>query len=108
MVLMAGLELPSKAIREQISAAIDFVVHLTRMPDGTRKLEEIIELTGMEGDTIVSQKIFEFKQKGYDKNHMVVGSFDSTGIVPNFIHGIKERGIPVDITVFRKSSKAKA
>ncbi len=83
MVLMAGLELPLQAIREQVSSAIDLVVHLERMRDGTRKVVKVAEVQGMEGESIVMQDLFEFKQTGIQGTR-VVGSLKSTGLRPKF------------------------
>jgi pilus assembly protein CpaF len=85
MVLMAGMELPEKAIREQVSSAINIVIQLVRFPDGTRKITKISEMMGMEGNTLVMQDIFVFDQKGIDKDGNVVGEFKATGIRPHFI-----------------------
>jgi pilus assembly protein CpaF len=100
LVLMAGIELPSRAIREQISSAVSVICHGARLVDGTRKIVEISEITGMEGDTITMQSIFEFKQKGFDAQGKIIGYFTATGAVPKFIHEIRERGIKVDMGIF--------
>jgi pilus assembly protein CpaF len=83
MVLMAGLELPLRAIREQISSAVDLVVHVDRLPDGTRKVVKVTEVQSMEGDTIVMQDIFAFNQTGM-RNGRVLGSLEPTGLRPRF------------------------
>ena len=101
MVLMAGLELPSRAIREQISAAINLIVHGERLPDGTRKVVSISEITGMEGDTITLQTIFEYHRTGFDDNGKILGELRATGMVPKFVHELKERGTEVDMDLFR-------
>jgi pilus assembly protein CpaF len=101
LVLMAGMDLPSKAIRDQIAAAIHLVVHEARLPDGKRKVTLITEVTGMEGNVITMQDIFKFQQRGYGPGGEVVGEFSPTGVVPKFIHDLRARGIPIDMNVFR-------
>lgn len=95
MVLMAGMDLPIKAIREQISSAIDIIVHQARLRDGSRKVVHISEIVGMEGDTIVMQDLFYFKQDGVDALGRVSGSFLSTGIRPQFLEKLSTSGILV-------------
>ncbi|RHW42542.1 CpaF family protein [Neobacillus notoginsengisoli] len=82
MVLMAGFDLPVRAIREQISSALDIIIHQTRMKDGTRKITHISEVLGLEGDTIVTQDIFIFKETGMTEEGRIKGRFMSTGIRP--------------------------
>jgi pilus assembly protein CpaF len=101
MVLMAGLDLPTRAIREQVSSAIHLIVQGARLPDGTRKITNISELTGMEGDTITMQSIFEFRQTGFDEHGRVMGALHATGAIPKFVHELRQRGIEVDMGVFR-------
>lgn len=96
MVLMAGLELPSRAIREQIASAIDFIVHIRRFDDGTRRVERIAELTGIEGETIQLQDIFRFDQRGR-KGRQIQGEFTSTGAVPRIVHELTERGVAIPV-----------
>lgn len=95
MVLMAGIELPVKAIREQISSAVDLVVHQERMKDGSRKIVNITEVVGMEGDIITLQDIFVYKQTGVDNQGNIKGSFKATGVVPSFIDKLTTSGILV-------------
>ncbi|MEJ2758664.1 MAG: CpaF family protein [Anaerolineales bacterium] len=92
MVLMAGVELPLRAIREQVASAIELVIHLDRMRDGTRKVTHVTEVQGMEGDTIVLQDIFIFDQTGF-KNGRVVGKLRSTGLRPSFAHRFEVNNI---------------
>lgn len=105
MVLMAGMDLPSRAIREQIASAINLIVHIARLTDGTRKITSIVEITGMEGDTILSQEIFRFKQTGHDDKHRVMGKFESTGMIPRFVQDLREKGIAVDLKMFSSTRK---
>jgi len=93
MINMAGFNLPQKGAREQIVSAITVIVHVARMSDGKRKLTNIQELTGMEGDIITSQDIFVFEQTGIATDGTVLGHFKSTGIRPKFAHRLSVRGI---------------
>ena len=100
MVLMSGMELPSRAIREQIASAVDIVIHESRLSDGSRKVVAISEVTGMEGQQIVMQDIFVFRQGGVDENGKVVGVFQPTGAVPTFYEHLKSRGLRLDVAAF--------
>ena len=104
MVLMAGMDLPSRAIREQIASAIDFIVHLARLSDGSRKLVGISEVTGMEGDIVTLQPIYQFEQKGFGEGGKVLGRIKPTGAIPKFVHELRARGIPVDMSLFRDTA----
>ncbi len=98
MVLMAGIEIPVKAIRQQIASALDLIVHMERLRDGSRKVVQITEVQGMEGDTIVLQDIFVFEQMGIE-NGKIIGRLRPTGIRPKFMDKIEAAGIylPPDI-----------
>ncbi len=100
MVLMSGLELPSRAIREQIASAIDIVVHESRLSDGSRKVVFISEIVGLEGQQIVMQDLFEFQQTGIDERGKVAGRFVPTGAMPTFYENLKSRGLHIDPSVF--------
>lgn len=100
MVMMAGMELPAKAIREQISSAIDLIVHISRMNDGTRKVNKISEVLGMEGETIVLQDIFQYVQEGFDDKNKVLGHFAPTGVVPNFMEKLRNHGENLPTSIF--------
>lgn len=104
MVLMAGIELPLKAIREQIASAIELVVHLDRMRDGTRKVVKVSEVQGMEGDTVVMQDIFFFDQTGY-KNGRVIGKLKATGLRPSFAHRFDQNNIALPENIFEGEDK---
>jgi pilus assembly protein CpaF len=103
MVLMSGMELPSKAIREQIASAVDIISQESRLSDGSRKIVAISEVVGMEGQQIVMQDIFEFRQTGVDENGKVLGVFRPTGAVPSFYESFKSRGIKMDPAIFDPS-----
>lgn len=100
MVLMAGVDLPVRAIRQQIVGAISLIVEQTRFKDGTRKIVNITEVQGMEGDVIVLQDIFTFKQKKVDANGKVVGDFVPTGVRPKFYDDFQAYGIQVPASIF--------
>jgi pilus assembly protein CpaF len=84
MVMMAGFDLPVRAIREQISAALHMVIQLARFADGKRRITQVTEITGREGDTIVMQDLFAFRQEGIDDKGNVIGKLETTGLVPSF------------------------
>ncbi len=95
MVLMSGMEIPVKAIREQISSALDLIVQQARMKDGSRKITNITEVVGMEGDTITLQDLYVYKPEGLNAMGMLKGSFLSTGIRPSFTEKLSSAGILV-------------
>ena len=101
MVMVAVYDLPSKAIREQIPSATNIIVQQTRLPDGSRKIVNVSEVTGREGGTILMQDIFEFKQKGFDENFHIVGYHTATGNIPRFIDELRRAGdLELDMAVF--------
>ena len=101
MVMMAGFELPSSAIREQIASAIHLIVQQTRLPDGSRKIVKISEVTGREGSTILLQDIFTFEQEGFDEKFHVIGHHSATGNIPKFIDELRQAGdLELDMSVF--------
>jgi pilus assembly protein CpaF len=99
MVLMAGMDLPVRAIREQVSSAVDMVIHQDRMRDGTRKITSITEVCGMEGEVITTMDIFAFDLAGYD-NGRVVGRLKPTGLRPKFMDKIEATGIRLPPQIF--------
>ncbi len=99
MMLMASLNLPEKALREQIASALDLIIQLSRLTDGTRKLIEVSEVTGMEGTTITTQLIFKFEQKGVE-NGKVIGDFVATGVRPMFLDRLERYGFKIPNTYF--------
>ena len=100
MVLMSGMELPSRAIREQIASAVDVIIHESRMSDGSRKVTAITEVTGLEGSQIVMQDIFAFQQTGVGADGKICGAMKPTGAIPTWIDQVKSRGIDVDMGMF--------
>jgi pilus assembly protein CpaF len=96
LVLMAGMDLPLKAIRQQIASALNLVIQLSRLKDGSRKVTSITEIIGMEGDTITTQEIFKFESKGADPSTgQIVGEFNPTGIRPKLIDRLFDMGVPL-------------
>ena len=102
MVLMAGLDLPVSAIREQIASAIDIVVQQTRFACGTRKVTHITEVTGVESGRIQLQDVFEFHQTGVDQAGKTQGYFTGCGFVPEFYESLRRIGVPLDIGIFAR------
>ena len=100
MVLMAGMELPVRAIREQIASAIDLIVHQARLKDGSRRITHITEITGMEGDVITMQDIFIFKQQGRDEKGRITGAVVPTGIKPKFAEKLMDAGTTLSPDIF--------
>ena len=100
MVMMAGMDLPIKAIRDQISSAIDLIIQQSRLKDGSRKIVKITEVQGMEGDIIVLQDIFEFKQTGVDHQGKIEGYLAPTGVRPKFYERLEDSNIHIPASVF--------
>lgn len=100
MVLLAGVDLPIRAIREQIAGALDVIVHQARLKDGSRRITNITEVQGLEGDVIVLQDIFTFKQEGVDTEGKVIGKLVPTGVRPKFYERLENSGIYIPPSVF--------
>ncbi|MCS7186649.1 MAG: CpaF family protein [Armatimonadota bacterium] len=102
MVLMAGMDLPVRAIREQIAGAIDIIVHMARLRDGSRKVMQISEITGMESDVITMQDLFVFEHEGFDEMGRIRGRLRPTGLRPKCYERFAERGIRLPVTIFQR------
>jgi pilus assembly protein CpaF len=103
MVLMAGMDLPVRAIREQIASAVDLIIQVARLKDGTRKITHITEVLGMEGDIVTLQDIFVFDYKaGLDERGRFRGTLASTGLRPRFLEELSAHGVHVPLEVFRQ------
>jgi pilus assembly protein CpaF len=100
MILMAGMDLPLKVVRQQVSSAVDLIIQQSRLKDGTRKITAITEVAGMEGDTIVLTDIFKFEQTGTTPDGKVVGELIPTGIRPLFMHRLESAGFKLGPEVF--------
>jgi pilus assembly protein CpaF len=101
MVLMAGMELPLKAIREQVASSIELVVHLSRMRDGSRKVVHVAEVQGMEGETLVMQDLFKFQQSGMT-NDTIQGRQQATGLRPEFLFKLTSNNVNLPDSVFSR------
>jgi pilus assembly protein CpaF len=100
MIAMANLNLPERAVRQQIASAINLIVQVTRMPDGNRKVVSLTEVTGMEGPIITIQDIFAFKRMGVDPNKKIKGRFHATGIRPKFTEKLQAAGVHFNVDTF--------
>jgi pilus assembly protein CpaF len=100
MIMMAGMELPIKAMRQQISSAVDLIVQANRLQGGPRKVTSITEVMNMEQDMIIMQDIFRFKQLGIDQNGRAHGQFEATGVRPSFISRLEAAGIKLPSNLF--------
>jgi len=99
-VLMAGMDLPLKVVRQQVSSAVDLIVQQTRLKDGQRKVTAVTEVAGMEGDIIVLTDIFKFTQMGVTVDGKVLGEVNATGIRPNFTPRLEAAGFKLGAEVF--------
>ena len=100
MVLMAGMDLPVRAIREQIAAAVNVIVQQSRLKDGSRKITNITEVQGMEGDVVVLQDVFLFEQTGLDERGKIIGQLRPTGIRPKFVEAFESQNIYLPPNIF--------
>ncbi len=100
MVMMSGLELPVAAIREMVASAIHIIVQISRYSDGSRRVTNITEITGVESGIVSMQDIFRYQQEGFDENHKVKGHFEATGAIPHFYEEMRQRGMNIDMSIF--------
>lgn len=105
LCLMAGMDLPMRAIREQIASAVNLIVQIQRLSDGSRRITSITEVVGMQGDTVTLQEIFRFKETGFDKNRKIIGSFQATGMIPTFIEKLEQKGVIIPRDLFSNEVK---
>jgi pilus assembly protein CpaF len=103
MVSMAGVQFPIRALRSQIAAAINVIIHLERHEDGKRRVTNLQEINGLEGDILTTTEIFAFQREGLDEKGSVLGSLQPTGIVPGFVRRIKQRGIGISLETFHST-----
>ncbi len=108
LVMMAGYDLPVKAIRQQISGAVDVLIQANRLQGGPRRITAITEVVGMEGDTIVLQDIYRFVQEGVDENAKAFGHFECTGVRPTFMSKLEAAGVRLPASAFREREIMKA
>jgi pilus assembly protein CpaF len=107
MVMMSGMDLPSRAIREQIAAAVHMIVQVGRLSDGSRKVVNVTEIQGMEGNVIVLQDLFSFAQKGVGEGGKVLGTIQATGMVPKFIERFNAASIHLPAEIFKRASEVR-
>ncbi len=107
MVMMSGMDLPSRAIREQIAAAVHMIVQVGRLSDGSRKVVNVTEIQGMEGNVIVLQDLFSFAQKGVGEGGKVLGTVQATGMVPKFIDRFNAASIHLPAEIFKRTSEVR-
>jgi pilus assembly protein CpaF len=100
MILMAGTTLPNRAMREQISSALDLIVQVSRMSDGTRRIVSLVEVTGMEVDVIATQEIYSFRRRGVTPDGVVLGDFGPTGVRPAFMDRLRLAGVELPFSTF--------
>jgi pilus assembly protein CpaF len=106
LVLMAGFDLPVRAIREQVASAVDAIVQIERLRDGSRKVTSITEVVGMEGDIVTMQELIRYQQKGIDKDSKVIGEFQYTGVQPHYASRFEEAGVHFDVRDLAKLQSA--
>ncbi|HEY1861564.1 MAG TPA: CpaF family protein [Gemmataceae bacterium] len=102
MIMMAGMELPMKAMRQQISSAVDLIIQANRLQGGPRKLTSITEVMNMEQDIIIMQDVFRYKQLGIDQNGRAFGQFETTGVRPSFVGRLEQAGIKLPSNLFQE------
>jgi pilus assembly protein CpaF len=102
MIMMAGMELPMKAMRQQISSAVDVIIQANRLQGGPRKVTSITEVMGMEQDMIIMQDVFRYKQLGIDQNGRAYGQFEATGVRPSFVSRLEAAGIKLPSNLFQE------
>lgn len=102
MIMMAGLDLPLKAMRQQMASAIDMIIQANRLQGGPRKVTALVEVLGMEQDIIIMQEIFRFKQLGIDQNGRAFGQFEATGVRPTFVTRLEAAGIKLPTNLFQE------
>jgi pilus assembly protein CpaF len=102
MVSMSGINYPIRAIREQLSSALDVMVHLQRMTGGRRKVVKIVEITAMEGDTICLHDIFQYNQTGVDSAGNATGHFEACGVRPLLLNRLKAKGVEMPLDLFKR------
>jgi Flp pilus assembly CpaF family ATPase len=100
LVMMAGMGLPLKAIRETVASAVNLIIQQSRMVDGSRKVTYISEVIGMQGETVTIQDIFIYKQEGLDKNRKIIGRFVPTGFIPKFVEEMEQKGMKISRGLF--------
>ncbi len=106
LCMMAGMDLPARAIREQISGAVDLIIQISRLSDGSRRITSITEVVGMQGETVTLQEVFRFKEEGFDKNRKIIGQYQAMGLIPSFIEKFEQRGVIIPRNLFTSGADA--
>ncbi|MEN0058713.1 MAG: ATPase, T2SS/T4P/T4SS family [Bdellovibrio sp.] len=106
LCMMSGMELPIRAIREQISGAVNLIVQISRLSDGSRKILSITEVAGMQGDVVTLAEIFRFKETGYNEHRKIQGVFQATGTIPSFIQKLSDKGVIIPREIFANDPNA--
>jgi len=104
LCLMAGMDLPVRAIREQIAGAVDLIIQISRLSDGSRRITSITEVVGMQGETVTLQEVFRFKEEGFDKNRKIIGQYQAMGLIPSFIEKFEQRGVIIPRNLFTSAA----
>ncbi len=103
LCLMAGMDLPVKAIREQIAGAVNLIIQISRLSDGSRKIINVTEVVGLQDETVTLQEIFRFKEESFDKNRKIIGQFQAMGMIPTFIEKFEQKGLQIPRRLFTTS-----
>lgn len=103
LCLMAGMDLPARAIREQIASAVNLIIQISRLSDGSRRVTSITEVVGMQGDVVTLAEVFKFKETGFDKNRKIIGQFQAAGHIPTFISKLEQKGVVISRDIFSNS-----
>jgi pilus assembly protein CpaF len=105
LCMMAGMDLPVRAIREQVASAVHLIVQISRLSDGSRRITSITEVCGMQGETVTLQEIFRFKETGFDKNRRILGQHQAMGMIPTFIEKLEQKGVIIPRDIFSNDPK---
>jgi septum site-determining protein MinD len=100
LCMMSGMDLPVRVIREQLSSAVNLIVQISRLPDGSRKVMSITEVAGMQGDVVTLSEIFKFKESGFDAKGKIEGDFFATGHIPKFMERLAAKGVEIPREIF--------
>jgi pilus assembly protein CpaF len=103
MILFAGTNLPVRAMREQMSSALDLVIQVSRLTDGTRRVTSVTEVTTMEGEIVTMQEVFRYKRRGISQDGRVVGQFEATGVRPLFVDRLRVAGVELPPHLFAEA-----
>ncbi|RYZ64650.1 MAG: CpaF family protein, partial [Proteobacteria bacterium] len=106
LCMMAGMDLPAKAIREQIVGAVNLIIQIQRLSDGSRKIISISEVQGLQGDIVTQQEVYRFVEKSFDKNRKIVGQFQATGLIPKFIEKFEKKGLVIPKSLFSNEANS--